>query len=85
MNVLDRGLSIFFIDGSSFKVAFPQQTDDPYKRKQMVDEFVAKRVITIEAEGAVHFVPFENIKYMSIYPAPEGPLPGVIQGASLTR
>jgi hypothetical protein len=84
MEALERGLNIFFIDGSSLKVAFPQQTDDPDKRKMLVEEIIAKRVLTIEAEGAMHLIPFDNVKYMSVYPAPKDPLPGTIQGAKVT-
>ena len=84
MKPLERGLNIFFIDGTSLKVAFPTQTEDHYKRKLLIDEFISKRVLSIEAEGAVHFIPFENIKYMSVFPAPEGSITGVIQGAKLS-
>lgn len=84
MQALERGLNIHFIDGSSLTVAFPIQSEDKYQRKMMGDEFIKKRVLIIEAEGALHFVPFENIKYMSLFPVPEGAGAGAIQGAKFS-
>ena len=81
---LERGLNIHFIDGSSVSVEFPTQTEDQYRRKMLLDECLKKRVLIIEGEGTLHLVPFENIKYMSVFPAPEGLGAGVIKGGKFS-
>jgi hypothetical protein len=81
----ERGLTIQFINGTSLRVAFPVQTEDKYKRKLMVEEMLKRRVLIVQADEAIHCIPFENIKYMSIYPASEAdvaPL-GAIKGAQI--
>jgi hypothetical protein len=40
-------------------------------------------MIAIEADGCVHFVPFDNVKYISVYPVPEKLGKNVIRGATL--
>ena len=82
----ERGLSIHFSDGTSLKVSFPLQEDN-YKRKLMVEEVLKKRVLLIEAEGGIHCIPFENIKFINIYPvaaAEVGGL-GLITGAQISE
>jgi hypothetical protein len=80
-----RGLQIHFMDGSSITVSFPTQTEDQYRRKLMVDEIVKKRMLMVEADGGIHFVPLENIKYMSVYPAAEHADAGIIKGAHFSE
>jgi hypothetical protein len=79
-----RGLNIHFMDGTSAQVTFPEQTDDLYRRKLMVDEMLKRRALIIEADGALHFIPLENVKYMTVFPAGESADAGVIKGASFT-
>ncbi len=67
------------------KVSFPTQTEDLYRRKLMIDEIVKKRMLMIEADGGIHFVPLENIKYMSVYPAGEHTDPGILKGAHFSE
>jgi len=81
----DRGLSVHFMDGSSVKITFPTQTEDQYKRKLLIDEIMKQRVLIVEAEGGVHFIPFDNIKYMSVFPASEHASPGIIKGATFSE
>jgi hypothetical protein len=83
----ERGLNIYFINGSSMKVSFPMQTEDKYKRKLMVEEMLKKRVLIIEAEEAIHCIPFENIKYLSIYPVDAADVAqiGAIKGAQINE
>ncbi len=83
-NSPQRGLTIYFMDGTTAQVAFPVQTEDLYKRKVMIDEILKRRALIIEAEGAIHFIPLENVKYMSVFPAGESADPGTIKGASFT-
>lgn len=84
-NLPERKLNIHFIDGTSLKLAFPPQAEDQYKRKLITEEFIKKRVLILEADGGMHFIPFENIKYISIFPVPDGSTAGTIQGATFTE
>jgi hypothetical protein len=40
------------------------------------------RHLVIEAEGALIVIPFDNVKYLQVYPAPKKLPAGVIRGAS---
>jgi hypothetical protein len=82
----ERGLSIHFIDGTCLKVSFPLQ-EDYYKRKFMVEEVLNKRVLLIEVKGGIRCIPFENVKFINIYPvaaAEVGGL-GLITGAQISE
>jgi hypothetical protein len=79
-----RGLNIHFMDGSTVRISFPTQTEDNYRRKLMVEEMLKRRALMIEADGGIHFIPLDNIKYMSIFPAAEHVDAGVIKGATFT-
>jgi len=63
------------------KVAFPLPSEDAYRRKNLLEEVAKKQKLMIEADGGIHFIPLNNIKYMSVYPASEHLDPGVIKGA----
>jgi hypothetical protein len=78
-----RGLIIYFMDGTKKVLEFPQQVSDTdvaaaAKLKQALE---ARRLV-IEAEGALVVIPFENIKYLQLYPAPKKLPAGVIRGAN---
>jgi hypothetical protein len=79
-----RGLNIYFMDGTTVKVTFPTQTEDNYRRKLMVDEVVKRRALMIEADGGIHFIPLDNVKYISIFPAAELADASIIKGASFS-
>jgi len=81
-NKQTRGLVIHFMDGSKISVSFQQQTEDAYRRKVGVEEIMKRRTVIVEAEGAMQVIPFENVKFMTIYPAPELADPSVIKGAT---
>jgi hypothetical protein len=78
-----RGLRIHFTDGSALAVSFPQQRDNEHAAELMLEAVLKERLLTIEADGCLHFVPFENVKYMSVFPAPEKPGKTVIRGARI--
>lgn len=80
-----RGLNIYFMDGSSVKISFPEQSDNQYRRKLMIDEILKKRMLMIEADGGEHFIPLDNIKYMSLFPAAEHAEAGVIKGGHFSE
>jgi hypothetical protein len=41
-------------------------------------------MIAVEADGAMVFIPLENINYISAYPAPEELPSWIVRGASIT-
>ena len=80
-----RGLTIHFNDGTSLTVEFSDQALNEYARNIMRQEIVKQRILTIEAEGALLHIPFENIKYMTVFPAPEEAPKFAIRGASISN
>jgi hypothetical protein len=78
----DRGLRIHFVDGTTLVVTFPQQRENRAGREILFDEIMKRRMLTIAADGAVHVIPFENVKYISVYPAPAELDKTIIQGAT---
>jgi hypothetical protein len=65
-----RGLTIHFADGRKMTLAFPQQTANPIAAQLKLDDVLKLRQILIEVEGALIVVPFENINYFQLHPAP---------------
>ena len=82
--IAKRGLTIHFNDGTSLTTEFPEQAANEYARAILEQEIVKRRLLTIEAEGALLYIPFENIKYMTLFPAPEDAPKFAIRGASVT-
>jgi len=79
-----RGLTIYFTDGSKLKLDFPQQTDSDSAALMKLKEINKDRQLMIEVDGALLLIPFENIKYMQLYPAaPDRLPPNVVRGASI--
>jgi hypothetical protein len=79
-----RGLTIHFNDGTSITIEFPQQTTNVHARKLLEEEILKRRFLIAEAEGALLYIPFENVKYFTVFPA-DGELPKTaIRGASIT-
>ena len=83
MNLKKRGLTIFFCDGSKIHIEFPAQTDNEYAALLKLDEVLKQRQITVEIDGALLVIPFENVKYIQGYPAPPKLPQGSIKGASV--
>ena len=78
-----RGIIIHFIDGSKKLLEFPPQlADGDVAAAAKLKELLEARSLTIEAEGALIVIPFENVKYLQVYPAPKKLPAGVIRGAS---
>jgi len=78
-----RGLIINFMDGTKKVLEFPQQVaDSDVAAAAKLKEALEARRLVIEAEGALVVIPFENIKYLQLYPAPKKLPAGVIRGAS---
>ena len=78
-----RGLIIHFMDGTKKVLEFPQQVaDSDVAAAARLKEALEARHLVIQAEGALLVIPFENIKYLQVYPAPKKLPAGVIRGAS---
>jgi hypothetical protein len=78
-----RGIIIHFMDGSKKLLEFPQQVADAdVAAAAKLKEALETRHLVIQAEGALIVIPFDNVKYLQVYPAPKK-LPGyAIRGAS---
>lgn len=80
-----RDLSIHFIDGSQLRVNFPRQSGNPHATLIKLNEALAARQLLVEADGALLVIPFENIKYIQSYPAPESLPPYAIKAAGISE
>jgi hypothetical protein len=79
----DRGMTIHFMDGSQLRVSFPKQVKHDESVPVRLERLLEKEVLMIEADGALLTIPFSNVKYLQVYPAP-GVLPDyVIKEASV--
>jgi len=80
-----RGVTIFFNDGSKLSLDFPKQSPSETAAAIKLDDVLKKRYMLFEAESTFLMVPFENVRYVQLYPAPEK-VPGhtYIKGASIT-
>jgi hypothetical protein len=78
-----RGMIIHFTDGTRKVLEFPQQlADDDASAAARIKEALEARHLVLEAEGALILIPFENVKYVQVYPAPKKLPAGIIRGAS---
>ena len=78
-----NGMRIHFVDGNSLTIDFPPQRENQAGREMLFDEIMKRRMLTVAADGAIHVIPFENIKYISVYPAPQELDKTIIQGATI--
>jgi len=79
-----RGLTIHFNDGTALTIEFPEQTDNEYARAIFQQEILKRRLLTVEAEGALLYIPFENIKYVTVFPAPDEAPKFSVRGATIS-
>ena len=78
-----RGMIIYFTDGSKKVLEFPQQiAEGDVAAAAKMKEALEARHLVLEADGALLVIPFENVKYVQIYPAPKKLPAGIIKGAS---
>jgi len=83
MELLKRGLTIFFCDNSKVHIEFPSQTNNESAQLLKLEEVLERRQIIAEIDGALLVIPFENVKYIQGYPAPSKMPRGSIKGASV--
>ena len=79
-----RGITICFNDGSKVSMDFPKQSANEHIAALKLDDVLKKRYMLFEADSTLLMVPFENVKYVQVYPAPAD-IPGhtYIKGASI--
>ena len=80
-----RGVTIFFNDGSKMALDFPKQSSNEAAAALKLDDVLKKRYMLFEADSTFLMIPFENVRYVQLYPAPEK-VQGhtYIKGASIT-
>ena len=79
-----REMTIHYMDGSKMKLDFPVQAPNESAQVIKLKEALAARHVLVEADGVLLIIPFENIKYIQLYPA-AGKLPGnAIRAASFS-
>ena len=78
-----RGITIFFNDGSKISMNFPKQSPNETASAMKLDDVLKKRYMLFEADNTFVMIPFENVRYVQIYPAPES-VPGhtYVKGAT---
>lgn len=79
-----RGITICFTDGSKLSMDFPRQAPSELAAMLKLNDVLQKRHLLFEVDGSLLLVPFENVKYMQVYPAP-AEIPGqtYVKGASI--
>jgi hypothetical protein len=80
-----RGVTVHFTDGTRLSLSFPKQTESEVAARFKLDDVLKKRYVLFEADETLLLIPFENVKYLQLYPAP-GNVPGhtYIKDAILT-
>ena len=80
-----RGVTIHFNDGTKLSLDFPRQTANEAAVLLKLDDVLKKRYMLFEVESTLMMIPFENVRYVQLYPAPPE-IPGhtYIKGASAT-
>jgi hypothetical protein len=66
----ERGMTIHFMDGSRMSVTFPKQVKHDESVPVRLERLLEKEILMLEADGALLAIPFANIKYLQVYPAP---------------
>ena len=84
MEAGQRGITIFFNDGEKLSLSFPKQSPNEAAAALKLDDVLKKRYLLLEADSTLVMVPFENVRYIQVYPAPRSvPNHTYIKGASV--
>ena len=80
-----RGLTIHFTDGTKTVAGLSAADAERSRRLLRLEDVLKNRYMLFEAESTLLLVPFENVKYLQLYPAPQN-VPGhtYIKGASIS-
>lgn len=79
-----RAITIHFNDGTKMSLDFPKQAPSEVAAMLKLNDVLQKRHMLFEADSTLLVVPFENVRYVQVYPAPAD-IPGqaYIKGASI--
>jgi hypothetical protein len=65
-----RGLTVFFNDGSKLVLNFPSQSPNETAAALKLEDVLKNRYMLVEADSSFLMIPFENVRYVQVYPAP---------------
>ena len=71
--------------GNVLNVVFPVQALNETAASIALEEIIKQRHIVVEADGAAMLIPFDNIKYLQVYPAPAQMPRYAVRGATVTN
>ena len=78
------GLLIRFMDGSKITLRYPKQAgNDPATIVANVRKALEADRILVEVDGALLFIPLNNVKYIQVTPAPDVLPPNVLRNARM--
>jgi hypothetical protein len=84
VNQEKRGMTVVFNDGTKLSLDFPRQSPNEIAAGLKIDDVLKKRFILMEADSALLMIPFENVRYIQLYPAPKTvPNQTYIRGATI--
>jgi hypothetical protein len=66
-----RGITIVFNDGNKLSLSFPRQSPNEIAAMLKLEDVLKKRYMLFEADGTLLMIPFESVRYVQLYPAPE--------------
>ncbi len=80
-----RGITIHFNDGTKISMDFPKQAPSETAAMMKLEDVLKNRYMLFEADSTFLMIPFENVRYIQLYPAPAS-VPGhtYVKGASVT-
>ena len=78
-----KGVTIYFNDGTKLVIEYPKQASNDYDMLTKLNEMLDSQHFLVESNGAMLFIPVNNIKYLQVYPAPEKLPAHTIKGASI--
>jgi hypothetical protein len=81
----ERGMTIHFMDGTQMRVSFPKQVKHDESIPVRLERVLEKEILMLEADGALLAIPFANVKYLQVYPAPAVLPDYVIKDASIAE
>ena len=74
--------TVFFMDGTKLTLSWPRQgRSDAATNVSNVKAALEADQIVAEVDGSLLVIPFRNIKYVQVTPAPEKLPAGVLRGA----
>ncbi len=84
MEKIEVSMVVHFTDGTKLPLSFPRQAgDDPIINAADIRNAIESDKIVAEVDGNLIIIPFHNITYVSLSPAPPELPKGIIRNAKL--